>query len=788
MTARFWMKPRMDEHDLQTFELDEEDEAPHLLKHRGDPTETIDLNKLFSRDVTESGSFDLRGVESTALGKLLHALPIPALLVNRSRIIIFANRACGTEAADYQNIQGRRFLSVFARPGTGMKAEALVKKIISDRKPLAAKALLRLQGAKLWGRVNLRSLRLGAERSVLVLVEDLTHERKQLVLSRKHKTALKKAHHMLEIRVQERTAELSQANTKLRQEIAERLRMEKSLSLAAKIIESSNEGIMVTDPAGAIVEVNQAFCEITGFSRNEIIGRQPSVFQSDRHSRQFYDAMWKNLKATGRWKGEIWDRRKTGEIFPKLLSVGAVYNEQEHLTHYVCIFSDMTKLKRTEERLQRLAHYDPLTGLPNRLLLRERIEQALIGATDEKPSGVLMFLDLDRFKAINDSMGHPTGDRLIVDVAARLRDCLGKNGTAARLSGDEFALLLPGISDLHVAAKKAEELLKLLSRPFMINRREVFASASIGIAVYPVDGPEVDNLLQHADTALNHAKDRGRNNFQFFSQAMNKKAQERLKLENALRRALKQREFDLFYQPLVDLQSGEMIGSEALLRWRFNGGRPISAERLIPLAEETGLIIPIGQWVLQTACKQIKKWVEMGLPPIRVGVNLSGRQLEQDNIVETVTRSLEEVDLDPDMLNLELTESIVMQDADEAVDKLEAFRKQGIRISVDDFGTGYSSLSYLSRLPIDKVKIDKSFISGVSQDSHEEAIVKAIIAVAHSLGFRVIGEGVETREQLSFLVKNRCDEGQGYLFSRPVPPDSFVRLLSNGSVKSPLTW
>ncbi len=778
----------MDEHDFPTFEVDEEDEAPHLLKHRGYPTETIDLNKLFSRDVTESGSFDLRGVEATALGKLLHALPIPALLVNRSRIMIFANRACGKESTDYKDIQGKRFFGIFVRPESGIKAEALIKKILSDRKPLAAKALVRLQNGKLWGRVNMRSLRLGSERSVLVLVEDLTHERRQLVISRKHKKALIKAHDLLELRVEARTTELSETNVKLRREIGERLRMEKSLSLAAKIIESSNEGIMVTDSDGAIVEVNQAFCEITGFSRDEIMGKQPSVFKSDRHSPQFYSAMWKNLKATGRWKGEIWDRRKTGELYPKLLSVGAVYNEQADLTHYVGIFSDITKLKRTEERLQRLAHYDPLTGLPNRLLLRERIEQALIGAAGEQPCGVLMFLDLDRFKAINDSMGHPAGDMVIVDVAVRLREYLGKNGTAARLSGDEFAILLPGLSDLHIAAKKAEELLQLLSRSFVINRSEVFVSASIGIALYPVDGPEVDKLLQHADTALNHAKERGRNNFQFFSREMNKKAEERLSLESALRRALTRHEFELFYQPLVDFRSGEMNGSEALLRWRLNGGRPISAQRLIPLAEETGLIVPIGDWVLQTACKQAKSWVNMGLPPVRVGVNLSGRQLEQDNIVATVTRSLEEVDLDPDLLNLELTESIVMKDADKAAVKLEAFRKQGIRISVDDFGTGYSSLSYLSRLPIDKVKIDKSFISHFTHGSQEEAIVKAIIAVAHSLGFRVTGEGVETEDQLSFLVKNRCDEGQGYLFSKPVPPDRFTRLLRDGSIKSPLTW
>jgi EAL domain-containing protein (putative c-di-GMP-specific phosphodiesterase class I) len=269
---------------------------------------------------------------------------------------------------------------------------------------------------------------------------------------------------------------------------------------------------------------------------------------------------------------------------------------------------------------------------------------------------------------------------------------------------------------------------------------------------------------------------------------MNKRAQNRLRLENALRRALARHEFELFYQPLVDFRSGEMNGSEALLRWRRNGGRPISAERLIPLAEETGLIVPIGEWVLRTACKQTKQWIKKGLPPIRVGVNLSGRQLGQDNIVDTVTRSLELADLDPDLLNLELTESTVMEDADKAVFKLEAFRKQGIRISVDDFGTGYSSLSYLSRLPIDKVKIDKSFISAFSHGSQEEAIVKAIIAVAHSLGFRVTGEGVETRDQLSFLVNNRCDEGQGYLFSKPVPPDRFARLLNDGSIKSPLTW
>lgn len=778
----------MDDRELPTFDPAEEDEGPHLLKRGGDPTETIDLNQLFTRNVTESGSFDLRGVESTSLGKLLHSLPIPALLVNRSRIIIFANRSCGVESGDHQDMQGKRFAGVFTRPETGEKAEELVAKILTDRQPIAAKALLNLQTGSLWGRVNLRSLRLGDERSVLVLVEDLTHERKQLVLTRKHEKALKRAHDLLEKRVEERTAELSRANTKLRREISERIRMEKSLSLAAKIIESSNEGIMVTDQRGAIVEVNQAFCEITGFSRDEIMGKAPTVFKSHHHSAQFYKAMWDSLRITGRWKGEIWDRRKTGEVYPKLLSVGAVKNEEGDLTHYVGIFSDITKLKRTEERLQRLAHYDPLTGLPNRLLFRERMEQALINAKRDNNSGALMFLDLDRFKDINDSMGHPAGDHLIIEVAQRLTNSLGRQETAARLGGDEFAVIIPGISDLHAVAKKAGELISELSMPVVVKNREVFVTASIGIAIYPSDGAEVDRVLQHADTALNHAKDQGRASFQFFSREMNKKAQERLLLESALRRALTRQEFELYYQPLVDFRSGEMTGMEALLRWRRNGGTPISAERLIPLAEESGLIIPIGEWALRTACKQNREWIRMGLPSVRVSVNLSGRQLKQDNIVDTVTHSLEVADLHPDFLSLELTESIVMGDADAAVQKLGEFRNQGIRISVDDFGTGYSSLSYLSRLPIDKVKIDKSFIADFSQGSQEEAIVKAIIAVAHSLGFRVTAEGVEKEDQLSFLVSNRCDEGQGYLFSRPVPPDKFARLLSEGSIKSPLTW
>ncbi|MBF0448495.1 MAG: EAL domain-containing protein [Magnetococcales bacterium] len=597
------------------------------------------------------------------------------------------------------------------------------------------------------------------------VIHDIT-ERKQA------KDALEKAYDELEQRVLERTEDLSEITQQLQAEVIEHKKAESRLRLAAKVFENASEAILITDADARIINVNSAYTTISGFEREDVIGQNPSIGKSGRHDDDFYSALWRKLQADGMWQGEIWDRRKNGEIYPKWLTINVVCNEKDVITNYVGIFSDISHIKATEKNLEQLAFYDPLTKLPNRLLFRDRLIHEFQVSRRYNRNVVVFFIDLDRFKHINDTLGHAAGDQLLIEVSARITECVRKADTVARLGGDEFTVILTEINQTDQIAQIATNIIAALRKVFILEGQDAYIGASIGIAIFPQDGDDFDTLTKNADMAMYKAKESGRGVYRFFKPEMDSQASSRLTLESSMRRALENEEFQLHYQPKLDLVSHKILGMEALARWQ-NGSSMVSPAQFIPLAEETGLIEPLGLWILQTAIKQTKTWLDAGLPSLTVAVNLSARQFQQPNLIKTIESVLNQNNFSSNHLELEITESIVMQDADLAAKTLKALREMGISISIDDFGTGYSSLSYLKKFPFNTLKIDQSFVRDLTVDSDEAAIVSAIINLARDLGLGVVAEGVETKEQLSFLKKHKCDSIQGYLFSRPLPPEKF---------------
>ncbi|MEW6313352.1 MAG: EAL domain-containing protein [Pseudomonadota bacterium] len=563
----------------------------------------------------------------------------------------------------------------------------------------------------------------------------------------------------------------------IQQDITQRKHAEEQLRLGASVFENSGEAIMITDANNNIVSVNQAFTEITGYLPDEVIGRNPRLLRSSHMNRDFYREMWDALKSSGRWSGEIYDRRKSGEIYPEWLTITAVKDQTGSITHFIAIFSDITERKATEEKLRHMAQHDFLTNLPNRILLFDRLLQAIAQAERHGTQVALMFLDLDRFKNINDSLGHEVGDQLLLQVSQRLQNCVRSSDTISRQGGDEFLIMLPEIENAEAAAHVASKLLESMSMPFHIGDSEIHLTISIGISIYPDDGKDITTLIKQADTAMYHAKENGRDNYQFFAQEMTVRATERLSLESKLRRALERGEFLLHYQPQVDIPSGHIIGVEALIRWSHPEMGMISPARFIPVAEDSGLIVPIGEWVMHEACRQNRAWQDAGLPKLSVSVNLSALQFRNKNLPRTVTHALEQAQLDPSCLELEITESIIMQGAEKTISALQELKNMGIKLSIDDFGTGYSSLNYLRRFPIDRLKIDQSFIRDITHNPDDAAIIRAIISLGKSLKLKIIAEGVETREQLAFLQNHDCDELQGYYFSRPLPAEECAQML-----------
>ncbi len=555
------------------------------------------------------------------------------------------------------------------------------------------------------------------------------------------------------------------------------------IALLAKVVESSEEAIVITDADRNIVFVNNAFQKITGYLENEVLGKNPRLLKSGLQGDEFYRAMWKQINQQGSWQGEIYNLKKNGQVYPEWQSISAVKNAKGEVTNYVSIFLDISKRKEAEERINRMANYDSLTGLANRALLNDRLTQALLNAQRHQVAPAVIYLDLDNFKDINDGYGHAVGDDLLRNMAERLVACVREGDTVARQGGDEFILLFPDIDGSGGAAMVAEKLLRVLSAPYIIDQQELIVSVSIGIALYPNDGQDVSSLLKNADSAMYIAKQEGRNCYRYFTRQMNDAALRRINLLTKLRNVLSRNELELYYQPQLNIPTGIITGVEALIRWRDINGEFVSPSEFIPIAEQSGLIVPIGKWVLQNACIEARQWHDKGFH-VTISVNVSGRQFKEADFDVVVGEVLQTSGLEARYLELEMTEGVLIEQ-DESVSKMMAkLKAMGIRLAIDDFGTGYSSLSYIKRFPISRIKIDQSFVRDVMHDAEDAAIVDAIIYITHGLKMDVIAEGVETMEQLDFLSSHRCNDVQGYFVGRPVPPGQLLELLNAGPVRA----
>ncbi|MEW9898759.1 EAL domain-containing protein [Chitinivorax sp. PXF-14] len=547
------------------------------------------------------------------------------------------------------------------------------------------------------------------------------------------------------------------------------------LALTGEVIENSVDAIMITDAHNSILSVNRAFTQITGYHADEVVGFSPHLLASGRHDRTFYTTMWESLRAQGRWEGEIWNRRKNGQDYPEWLRISVVKNKEGHTTHHVAHFTDISDRKVTEAQIQRLAFFDSLTGLPNRLLAQDRLRAACASARRHNRRVGLLLIDIDHFKVINDSLGHQHGDALLKLVSERLRLALRSEDTVARVGGDEFLVVLPDLQHDETAATVAADLLQSFDEPLAVSNHTLHVTLSIGISIFPGDATDVDTLLRNADAALFAAKQGGRNAYHFFTTALHEAAVERLRLESDLRQAISRQQLTLYYQPQVNTHSRRVTGFEALLRWPHPLLGLISPARFIPVAEETGLIVPLGTWVLKESVRQAAEWHRQG-HRILMAVNVSAKQFRQPDFFDIVAHTLESHNFPAQWLELELTESLVMDDSADVLQRLHRLRELGVQLAIDDFGTGYSSLHYLRRLPVTKLKIDQSFVRSIS-NPEDEAVVACIIQLANSLHLHTIAEGVEQEYMSDKLETLGCDELQGYLFGRPEPADTASALL-----------
>lgn len=570
---------------------------------------------------------------------------------------------------------------------------------------------------------------------------------------------------------------LSDYRSELRNEIDERIHTEQQLKLFEMVFKNALEGISITDVDGKILAINPAFTDITGYEPHEVMGQNPRVLKSERHSPEFYSEMWASIKEKGSWAGEIWNRRKNGESYPEILSISAIREADGEISHYVAVFHDISDMKLKDEQIEHQVYHDGLTGLPNRILVLDRLSVSISHARRKKNMVAVFYLDVDDFKDVNDSLGHAQGDRLIQAVAQRLMAMHREQDTVARLGGDEFLVMCVDVEDEHEVVQQAERLLSVFDEPFMIKGHELFMTTSIGVTLYPDDGEEPATLIRNADVAMYQSKAKGKNNYLMFTQEMNERISRRLTMERDLRQALVNGEFTVYFQPKVNPFTSEVAGVEALVRWLKSDGSVVSPFEFIPLAEQTGLIVPLGEFVLEASCKAMQVLDGAGCQDLTVSVNLSPLQFKQEGLVEMVFANLERNGLSSSKLELEITESTLMTNIQDSVSKLNELVDRGVSISIDDFGTGYSSLYYLKNFPINVLKIDQSFVRDITQDIDDAQIVETIILMARNLGIDVVAEGVETGEQLELLKTFGCGLVQGYYYSRPLPLDELIEFI-----------
>lgn len=547
-------------------------------------------------------------------------------------------------------------------------------------------------------------------------------------------------------------------------------------SIIKHVVENIKEGIIITDENGNIVWVNEAFEVVTGYNREEMIGKNPRILQSGIHDRAFYKQMWKAIIEHGHWQGEICNKRKDGELYVEWLTVHAIYDSEEQIANYVAIFSDITLQKNQLEQLKKMAHYDMVTGIPNRYLFTKRLEELTKIAARYGQTLAVMFFDLDRFKFVNDTFGHHAGDLLLQKVALRIKGILQKKDTLARFGGDEFVVMIPAVSHDEEVIRVARAIIEGLKAPFVVNSQDIYVTASLGVSFFPRDSEDSTLLIRNADRAMHSAKRKGKNRFEIYSQSEHGSDAVDLALENDLHKAMERGEFLLHYQPLVHLATNEVVGVEALIRWNHPERGFIPPATFIPLAEETGLIVAISQWVMEEACRQLKE-LQRHHPKLKMNINLSTSCFLQHELIDNLERVISCTNIDPRYLEIELTESTLMPNAAFAIERLVQLKKRQVKIAIDDFGTGFSSLSYLHRFPIDTLKIDKSFIHHLSSYRGEAAIVKAIIDMGRSLNVAVVAEGIETEKQYKFLKDHGCDYAQGYYISKPLPFEELLLFL-----------
>ncbi len=561
--------------------------------------------------------------------------------------------------------------------------------------------------------------------------------------------------------------------------ITARKQAEGELQLFASLFNSSNEAIVITDADNRIITTNPAFTNLTGYTQDEVAGQDPRILSAGKTPPELYAEMWQDINRDGHWQGELWDRRKSGEPYPKWLSIAVVRDRAGKIINYIGSFIDITERKASEEKIRYLAYHDALTDLPNRFSLNERLVQALGFSRRNQQLLALLLIDLDRFKVINDTLGHAVGDELLVLVAKRLRSAVRDSDIVARLGGDEFVIVLPCIDSPDDAAAVASKILSLIAAPYVVANRELRTAPSIGISIYPHDSSDPLELLKNADVAMYHAKEMGRGNYQFYKDELQSAAVKRLSIEDDLRKALVHRQFVLHYQPQLDLRSGRLVGVEALIRWQHPERGMIPPLDFIPIAEETGLILPIGEWVMEQACKQLALWRKRGIKHIKVSVNLTASQFLSEHLADRIHALLLQYDVDPGLLDLEVTESMSMANPHQSIATMKEISRRGISLSIDDFGTGYSSLAYLKLFPISTLKIDRSFVKDIETDSNDADICDVTVLLAHKLGLDVVAEGVETEAQLKFLLSIGCEKIQGYLISKPLPADEAEAFILN---------